>query len=181
MEKQLRQDVLDTLNSIKLPQDLVDIETNAVPMRNEVLLLKVYHGERTKKIGSIDFIVPEFEQVSQPIGRIVALGPECKSYLKKGMLVMFNTMTAQSVSISGIEYNLVDDYTGIKIIIVDEKKVEVKTEPVSPETIKRRERASRNAVIQKDMTREFDNKMDEIHEKANYAMKNPTLSKLKGK
>jgi co-chaperonin GroES (HSP10) len=175
----LRQEVLDAIDGIKIPTDLENVEVSFIPVRNDVLILPSKKGERKALLGTMELILPEFEQSSQPIGRIVALGPKCQPYLKKGLLVMYSHMTAMPVSIGQKEYVIVEDFSGIRGIIVDEKKVEVITEPVSPLTIDRRNRIARDKKIQKDMNREFNNKVDEIHEKAKYQEKNPTTSNRK--
>jgi co-chaperonin GroES (HSP10) len=181
MENKLNEETLKRIDNIKIPADLEALEVEFIPLRNDVLLKEAKQGERKLKAGGIDLIVPEFNGVSQPIGRIVALGPQCVPYLKKGQLVMYHAMQAMDIVISGVNYIIVNDLSGIRGIIADEMKVKVEAnKPPTKAELDRAERTDRAVRVRKDNAVNFDNHMDGYHEKLKDKRKNPITSKYKG-
>ena len=169
-------EVFNIINSIVIPEDLRDLDIPVIPLRDKVIIKKV-DSQRVTKAG---LIIAETNKSNRPLGRILAVGPNCSHNLKKGLLVVFDPMFDFPLVIDGMDYIMLNE-PFIDAVIADEKRVHVPLEPLTGADIKRAEKMDNVKRVRKLNEVKYENHMDEYNEKAKDRQKNPTISKYKRK
>jgi hypothetical protein len=80
--------------------------------------------------------------------------------------------------LNGIDYVMINE-AFIDCVVADLEKVHVPVKPITGEDIRKANKISEVKRIRKMNAENFDNKMDEYHEKAKDRHKNPIISKYK--
>ena len=175
MEENFKQDVIDRIKALNVPNDLKNIQIGAIPLSKGVILSKVRAGERKTESG---IVLPEIKSTWQQIGRIVALGPYCSEFLKVGLLVTYNAMADIETIIQGKSY-IITNEVSIEVIIEDEQNVQVLPKVPTSETLDREERIAQFNSGSSKIKKQGENKLDASYEKAKDLRKNPITSKYK--
>lgn len=160
MEKpELRQELIDRINRIKIPKDIQDYESKVIPLGKSVILQRVKGGERKTKSGLLlaDSVSTEV------MARIIAFGPECHSYLRRGLLVTYNQFVNMESIVNG-ESMLMCHQDSIYHIVVDEE-VDVRIAPETPEQKRVREKITKQTDVLKRVYEKELNDEDKYEEK----------------
>lgn len=178
MNDKFKNEVIERIQSIVVPEDLVNIKIGAIPLGKGVILSKVKGGERMSESG---IILPEMKSTWQQIARIVALGPDCSQNLKTGLLVTYNSMADIETVIHGKSYIIANEVS-IEVIIEDEQNTVVVPKMPKNESPEALDRAERNSTFKqgiKNIRKKGENDNDALHEKVKDIKKNPITSKYK--
>lgn len=133
-------ETLRRIENIVVASDIVDI--GYIPLRNELVLQKIIHGERKSAAG---ILLAEMTTSNTPLARIVAVGPECSQFIKKGLLVQYNPMLFREGVINGVTYVFATEH-GVLGIIEDEVKANFY--PENP-TVRQMERDANEEVTKR--------------------------------
>jgi co-chaperonin GroES (HSP10) len=139
---------LERIDNIFINEAHSNINIGYIPLAKEVVMTKVVHGEI--KVSGI--ILAESTKASSPLARIVAIGPECSQYLRKGLLVRFNPMVNVEERVNGVDYIFADEYA-VRGIVEDELKVKFYPKNPTPKQIAREKGLELNKVA-KNITKE---------------------------
>lgn len=123
----INQELVKRIQALPIPKDLQNCNVGVIPLGKSVLAVRVKGGER--KVGSI--IMPDSVTTQEFVARIVAVGPEVSSYLKVGLLVIYNSMSNMESTLKGIQYLCMHE-SSIYYIITDEQ-AQITVAPISPE------------------------------------------------
>jgi len=145
MEETFKQEVIERINSIEIPEDLKNIHIGYIPLHKGVVIKKVIGGERKTASG---LIIPEMASTNACMGRIVAVGPECSPYIRVGLLVNYNPMTDMETIIKGETYILNAEHS-IEGIIEDKEVVIVPKAKTSTEIRKAKKIAEQSDTLKR--------------------------------
>lgn len=123
----INQELVKRIQALPIPKDLQNCNVGVIPLGKSVLAVRVKGGER--KVGSI--IMPDSVTTQEFVARIVAVGPEVSSYLKVGLLIIYNSMSNMESTLKGIQYLCMHE-SSIYYIITDEQ-AQITVAPISPE------------------------------------------------
>lgn len=166
---------LDRIKSIKIEKHILDLEVPVIPLRDKVILQKI----TSQQISKAGLLLVEGNKSNRPMGRIIAHGPQCSDYIKKGLVVVHDNIFTPLV-LNGIDYIMINE-NFIDCVVADEEKVHVPVAPLTGEDIRKAEKRDNVERVRKMNAVKYENKMDEVHEKAKDRAKNPTISKYKRK
>jgi len=166
--------ILDRIKGIVIEKHLLNVECPVIPLRDKVILKKIDASFKTA--SGLEII--ELDKSNRPLGRIIALGPNCSDYLKKGLTAVYDTAMWQPLVLNGVDYVMINE-AFIECVVADLDKVHVPVKPITGEDLRRQEKEANVKRVRKMNAQNFDNKMDEYHEKAKDRQKNPTISKYK--
>lgn len=166
---------LELVKNIKIDKHLLDVECPVVPLRDKIILKKI---DATYKAAGGLLEVIELDKSNRPLGRIIAVGPNCSEYIRKGLTVVYDSAMWTPLLLNGIDYVMINE-AFIDCVVADLEKVHVPVKPITGEDIRKANKISEVNRIRKMNAKNFDNKMDEYHEKAKDRQKNPTISKYK--
>lgn len=178
MNEQFKNEVIERIQNIVVPEDLREIRIGAIPLGKGVILSKVKGGERMSESG---IILPEMKSTWQQIARIVALGPDCSQNLKTGLLVTYNSMADIETIIHGKPYIIANEVS-IEVIIEDEQNTVIVPKMPKNESAEALDRAERNDTFKegvKNIRKKGENDKDALVEKVKDVQKNPVTSKYK--
>lgn len=167
-------ELIARVKSIKIEKHFLDLEAPFLPLKDKVILQKVSSSFKTK--GGIEII--EADKTNRPLGRIIALGPLCSEYLKKGLTVVYDASFWTPLLINGIDYIMCNE-AFIDGIITNLDEVHIPVKAITGDEIKRAERQDRNKNARKVSAKQSENATDEYHEKLKDRVKNPITSKYK--
>lgn len=179
--KELNEKLVNRINSIKVPKEFLTLAENLdyIPLGSRIVLKKEDDSEWSGLLTTAGGILKVAQKSTfEHRGRIVAMGPECSSYLKLGLLVNYNGMADIGTLINGEEYVLNHELS-IEGIIGKSENVVFTQEIPSGETTDRANRQSEFKKGVKAIRRDGENKIDAIAEKRKDARKNPITSKYK--
>jgi len=171
-----QEELIKLINEIHIQDHLLNVNVSVYPLKDQVILSRVKHEQVTA--GGL--ILAEMDMSNRPLGRIVAMGPNCSDYLKKGLTVIYSNGMGHSLLLNGIDYIMVYE-NFIDAIVADEKNVHLQTKGVTGADIKRKEKSDMVNRVRKSNAVKFDNHMDEYNEKLKDRTKNPATSKYKRK
>lgn len=114
----INQELVKRIQNLPIPKDLVNLNVGVIPLAKSVLAIRVKGGER--KVGGL--IMPDSVTTQEFVARIVAVGPEVSSYLKVGLLVIYNSMANMESIIKGVSYLCMHE-TSIYYIITDNEVI----------------------------------------------------------
>lgn len=123
----INQELVKRIQALPVPKDLEKANVGVIPLGKSVLAIRVKGGER--KVGSI--IMPDSVTTQEFVARVVAVGPEVSSYLKVGLLVIYNSMANMESTLKGIQYLCMHE-SSIYYIVADEQ-AQITVAPISPE------------------------------------------------
>lgn len=166
---------LEIIKNIKIEDHFLNMDCPVVPLRDKVILKKMDQSFRTA--SGLEIV--EMDKSNRPLGRIIAFGPQCSEYIKKGLVVVHDNVFTPLV-LNGVDYIMINE-NFIDCVVADLSKVHVPVKPVTGDDIRRAEKEANVTRVRKDNAKNFDNKMDEYHEKAKDRQKNPTITKYKRK
>lgn len=166
---------LERIQSIKIEKHILALEVPVIPLRDKVILQKITSQQMTA--GGL--LLVEGNKSNRPMGRIIAHGPQCSDYIKKGLVVVHDNIFTPLV-LNGIDYVMINE-NFIDCVVADEEKVHVPVAPLTGEDIRKAEKRDNVERVRKMSAVTYENKMDEVHEKAKDRAKNPTISKYKRK
>jgi len=161
--KQYRQEIIDKINAIPIPQFVLDIKLDYIPLGDHIVIKKSEddYFSGTTMMGGL--IIPVKKSTYEHRGYIVALGPECSPYLKVGLLVNYNGMADISTLIDNVEYVLNRELS-IEGIIGDSSKVVFTEEIPDNDTIDRQERKDSYTKGQSILAKDGENEKDAMIE-----------------
>lgn len=166
--------MLERVNNIEIPADLVELQVPILPRKNKVIIKKV----DSQRVTAAGLIIPEINKSNRPLGRIIAVGPQSPEDLKIGLLVLYDPAFDFPLVLDGIDYVMLSE-PFIDAIIENEKRVHIPLAPVTGEEIKRAERIDRNVKARKIGAKRAENATDKYHEELKDRVKNPVTSKYK--
>lgn len=166
---------LERIKAIKIEKHILALEVPVIPLRDKVILQKITSQQMTA--GGL--LLVEGNKSNRPMGRIIAHGPQCSDYIKKGLVVVHDNIFTPLV-LNGIDYVMINE-NFIDCVVADEEKVHVPVAPLTGEDIRKAEKRDNVERVRKMSAATYENKMDEVHEKAKDRAKNPTISKYKRK
>lgn len=172
----MNQETATRIKNIKIEKHILDLEVPVIPLKDKVILKKIDASFVTK--SGLEII--ELDKSNRPLGRIIALGPNCSEHLKKGLTVVYDASFWQPLTLNGIDYIMCNE-PFIDCIVADLDKVHIPVKSITGDDIKKAERIDRNDKARKIGDKRFDNKMDEYNEKLKDKVKNPITSKYKKK
>jgi co-chaperonin GroES (HSP10) len=123
----LNQELVKRIAKIKVPEDLLRAKVGVIPLGKSILALRVKGGER--KVNGI--IMPDSVTTQEFVARIVAVGPEVSSYLKVGLLVIYNSMANMESTLKGVSYLAMHESS--VYYIIEDDDVQVTAAPESAE------------------------------------------------
>lgn len=167
-------DLIKQIQNIKIDKVFLDFEAPFIPLKDKVVLKKI--SSNFKTASGIEVV--ELDKTNRPFGRIIALGPQCSGYLKKGLTVVYDASFWTPLLINGIDYIMCNE-PFIDGIIADADQVHIPTKPITGADIKRVEKASENKRVRAIFKKEADDATDKYYEELKDRKKNP--SKYKGK
>jgi len=167
-------DLINRVKNIKIEKHFLDIEAPFIPLKDKVILQKINSNFKTK--SGLEII--ELDKSNRPLGRIIALGPMCSDYLKKGLTVVYDASFWTPLLINGIDYIMCNE-PFIDGIITNLDEVHIPTKPVTGEEIKRAERMDRNVKARKIGEKRAENATDKYYDDLKSKRKNPTTFKPK--
>lgn len=170
--KTKQEEMLERVNNIQVPQDLVDLEVPLLPRKNKVVIKKV----DSQRVTAAGLIIPEINKSNRPLGRIIALGPECPDDLRIGLLVVYDTAFDFPLVLDGMDYVMLSE-PFIDAIIENEKRVHLPLAPVTGKEIKRIEKVSENKRVRAIFKKESENATDKYHEDLKARKANPSKFK----
>lgn len=138
----INQELVDRINRIKIPSDIANMDVPVIPLGASVVIKEVKSRER-KSAGGL--LLAETLSTNELTGRLIAVGPECKPYLKKGLLVAYNSLANMQAYISGDSYIMCHE-SSVFYILADEE-VKVDQAPLSPEAKRKIEKAKKQQQI----------------------------------
>lgn len=156
---EFRKDLIDKINALQVPNEFKNYDCGVIPLRGGVILQKVKSGERKTSSG---ILLVEKTESNEPVGRIVALGPEVAPYLKLGLLVTYHYAANMETYINGERMIFVDQSSVFHI--VTEEKFYPKIAPESAEQKRRREKIERQEATLKRVYAKELNDEDEYEE-----------------
>lgn len=165
MEQKLNDTLIARIKNSEVPEDLKNFECPAIPLGNSVFITEMLNGTR-KTAGGL--ILTESKQTQGTVGRISALGPECKPYLKVGLKVIYSSFANLEIIIAGQNYLLLNDLQ-IYAILPEESAVNM-----APETLKQARTAKKQKELVETMKRISSlnkNREDMFEEKAKKTIK----------
>ena len=166
---------LERIKAIKIEKHILALEVPVIPLRDKVILQKITSQQMTA--GGL--LLVEGNKSNRPMGRIIAHGPQCSDYIKKGLVVVHDNIFTPLV-LNGIDYVMINE-NFIDCVVADEEKVHVPVAPLTGEDIRKAEKRDNVERVRKMSAAKYENTMDEVHEKAKDRAKNPTISKYKRK
>jgi len=166
---------LERIKNIKIEKHILALEVPVIPLKDKVIIQKI----TSQQITAAGLILVEGNQSNRPMGRVIAVGPNCSEYIKKGLVVIYDNIYSPLV-LNGVDYVMVNE-AFIDCVVADEEQVHVPVEPLTGADIKRKERGENVERVRKLNDKKYENHMDEYHEKAKDRAKNPTISKYKRK
>ena len=78
---------LELIKNIKIEKHLLNVECPVVPLRDKIILKKIDASFKTA--SGLEII--ELDKSNRPLGRIVAVGPNCSEYIRKGLTVVYDS------------------------------------------------------------------------------------------
>jgi co-chaperonin GroES (HSP10) len=156
--KNLNQALVKRIQALPVPKDLEHSDVGVIPLGKSVLAIRVKGGER--KVGSL--IMPDSVTTQEFVARIVAVGPEVSSYLKVGLLVIYNSMANMESTIKGVSYLCMHE-SSVYFIVADEK-VQVTAAPESAESKRRNAKIKTQDATLKRVEKDIANKDDKYTE-----------------
>jgi len=166
--------IIEKIKNIKIDKIFLDLEAPFIPLKDKVVLKKI--SSNFKTASGIEVV--ELDKTNRPFGRIIALGPQCSEYLKKGLTVVYDASFWTPLLINGIDYIMCNE-PFIDGIIADVEQVHIPTKPITGLDIQRAERMDRNVKARKIGAKRAENATDEYYEKLKDRVKNPVTSKYK--
>jgi co-chaperonin GroES (HSP10) len=164
----------ELIKGIKIDKHLSDVIVPIIPLKDKVILKKIDASYKTA--AGLEII--ELDKSNRPLGRIVAVGPNCSEDMRKGLTVVYDSAMWTPLLLNGIDYVMINE-AFIDCVVADLEKVHVPVKPITGEDIRKANKISEVKRIRKMNAENFDNKMDEYHEKAKDRHKNPIISKYK--
>lgn len=166
---------LERIKAIKIEKHILDLDVPVIPLRDKIIIQKI----TSQQVTAAGLLLVEGNKSNRPMGRIIAYGPQCSEYIKKGLVVVHDNMFTPLV-LNGIDYVMINE-AFVDCIVADEKQVHVPVDPLTGDDIRKAEKRSNVDRVRKMNAVKYDNTMDEFHEKAKDRQKNPTISKYKRK
>ena len=154
----LNQALVKRIQALPVPKDLEHGDAGVIPLGKSVLAVRVKGGER--KVGGI--IMPDSVTTQEFVARIVAVGPEVSSYLKVGLLVIYNSMANMESILKGVSYLCMHE-SSVYYIVADEA-VETKAAPESAEQKRRNAKIKTQDATLKRVEKDIANKDDKYAE-----------------
>jgi co-chaperonin GroES (HSP10) len=142
MENNINQELVDRINRIVIPADIANMNVPVIPLGASVVIKEVKSKER-KSAGGL--LLAETMVTNELTGRLIAVGPECKPYLRKGLLVAYNSLANMQAYINGDNYIMCHE-SSVFYILADEEIV-VDQAPLSSQAIKKIEKAKKQQEI----------------------------------
>lgn len=142
MESNLNQELVDRINRIKIPSDIAQMKVPVIPLGASVVIKEVKSKERRSAGG---LLLAETITTNELTGRLIAVGPECKPYLKVGLLVAYNSLANMQAYINGDNYIMCHE-SSVYYILADEEIV-VDQAPLSPQALKKVEKAKKQQEV----------------------------------
>jgi co-chaperonin GroES (HSP10) len=140
----INQELVKRIQALPVPKDLEHSDAGVIPLGKSVLAIRVKGGER--KVGSL--IMPDSVTTQEFVARIVAVGPEVSSYLKVGLLVIYNSMANMESTLKGVQYLCMHE-SSIYYIVADEQ-AQITVAPMSPEEKRRNDKIkTQDAVLKR--------------------------------
>lgn len=168
--------ILERIQSIKIEKHILDLEVPVIPLRDKIILKKIDASFKTA--SGLEII--ELDKSNRPLGRIIAVGPNCSDYIKKGLTVVYDSAMWSPLVINGVNYVMINE-NFIDCVVADLEKVHIPVAPITGDDIRKAEKIANVERVRKMSAATYENKMDEVHEKAKDRAKNPTISKYKKK
>lgn len=166
---------LERIQAIKIEKHILALEVPVIPLRDKIIIQKI----TSQQISQAGLILVEGNMSSRPMGRIIAHGPQCSEYIKKGLVVIYDSMWTPLV-LNGIDYIMINE-AFVDCVVADEKQVHVPVAPLTGEDIRKAEKRDNVERVRKMSAVKYENTMDELNEKAKDRAKNPNISKYKRK
>lgn len=165
-------DLIKQIQSIKIDKVFLDLEAPFIPLKDKVVLKKISANFKTQ--SGLEVI--ELDKSNRPIGRIIALGPQCSGYLKKGLTVVYDASFWTPLLINGVDYIMCNE-PFIDGIIADVEKVHIPVKAITGADIKRAVKVGENKRVRAIFKQESENATDKLHEDIKDRKKNPTKYK----
>lgn len=174
MKEEFNQELIDRINRIKIPKDLENYDPKIIPLGKSVIIKKIKAGERKTKSG---LILAEKTSISGEVtARIIAFGPECYPYIRKGLLCTYNSYANMETFVNG-ETLLMVHQQDIYHIIVDEE-IEIVIAPETEAQKRRREKVkNQDEVFERVKKKELN--AEDKYEEALKARKKKIFAKTK--
>lgn len=166
--------IIERIKNIKIENHFLDLEIPFIPLKDKVILQKINTNFKTK--GGLEII--ELDKSNRPLGRIIALGPNCSEVLKKGLTVVYDASFWQPLILNGIDYIMCNE-PFIDGIVANLDEVHIPVKPITGLDIQRAERMDRNIKARKIGAKRAENATDKYHEELKDRVKNPVTSKYK--
>lgn len=166
---------LERIQAIKIEKHILDLEVPVIPLRDKIILQKI----TTQQMTAGGLLLVEGNKSNRPMGRVIAFGPQCSDYIKKGLVVVHDSIYTPLV-LNGIDYIMINE-AFVDCVVADEKQVHVPVAPLTGDDIRKAEKRDNVERVRKMSAVKYENTMDEINEKAKDRQKNPTISKYKRK
>lgn len=143
MEK-LNEELVKRIQALPVPKDLLNNNVGVIPLGKSILAVRVKGGER--KVGNI--IMPDSVTTQEFVARIVAVGPEVSSYLKVGLLVIYNSMANMESMLKGVSYLCMHESSVYYIVTDEEAQVTAAPETAEQKRINAKIK-EQNAVLKR--------------------------------